>query len=82
MAFQGVGGTCGWEPERWTQVAFYVLTAVSFDKYVSMETISLDDTRSSWETLCEAELRKGIRDSELASQHELAITTRNRLSHQ
>jgi sugar phosphate isomerase/epimerase len=59
-----------------------VLTAVSFDKYVSMETISLDDTRSSWETLCEAESRKGIRDSDSASQHELASTTRHRLTHQ
>jgi sugar phosphate isomerase/epimerase len=55
-----------------------VLMQVSFDKYVSMETISLDDTRSSWKTLCEAESRKGIRDIESVTQHELTIGGRHR----
>jgi sugar phosphate isomerase/epimerase len=55
-----------------------VLMAVSFDKYVSMETISLDDTRSSWKTLCEAESRKGIRDIESTTQRELTVGGRHR----
>jgi sugar phosphate isomerase/epimerase len=38
------------------------LRAISFDKYVTMETISLEDTRSSWELLCRTEALRGIRD--------------------
>jgi len=38
------------------------LTAISFDKYLTMETISLEDTQSSWELLCRTETLKRIRD--------------------
>lgn len=38
------------------------LTAISFDKYLTMETISFEDTRASWELLCRLETSKGIRD--------------------
>jgi len=40
-----------------------VITKVGFSGNISMETISLDDTRASWEALCKAELIRGIRDS-------------------
>lgn len=37
-----------------------VLIKVGFDRNVSIETISSHDTSSSWDTLCKAELAKGI----------------------
>src|SRR5437660_8360724 len=39
-----------------------VLAAVNFVKHVGIETISFDDTASSWDSLCRAEELKGIRD--------------------
>lgn len=39
-----------------------VLVAVGFHKHVGIETISPEDTSSSWDTLCGAEQVKGIRD--------------------
>jgi sugar phosphate isomerase/epimerase len=56
------------------------LSAVSFDKFVSMETISIEDTRSSWKTLCEEESRMGLRENELTPQ-EFDSTARHRLTH-
>jgi sugar phosphate isomerase/epimerase len=38
------------------------LLNVGFKGNVGMETISFDDTLSSWETLCKAEMLRGIRD--------------------
>jgi sugar phosphate isomerase/epimerase len=38
-----------------------VLVRVGFEKSVSLETISWEDTSSSWETLCRAEVKKGVR---------------------
>lgn len=57
-----------------------VLVEVSFDRYVSMETISPEDTSSSWRTLCEAESRKRIRDIESANQRKLSIGARHRIT--
>jgi len=53
------------------------LRDVNFEKYVSMETISLDDTTSSWGTLCEAELSKGIRDTVSVSKQEFSTGARH-----
>lgn len=57
------------------------LLAVSFDKYVSMETISIADTRSSWDSLCESELRKGIRDAGHTPHRRMVVEERQRLTH-
>jgi sugar phosphate isomerase/epimerase len=38
------------------------LVAVNFEKHVGIETISFEDTSSSWDALCKAEHLKGIRD--------------------
>lgn len=39
-----------------------VLMAVSFSKHVGIETIRPEDTRSSWELLCRAEVSRGLRN--------------------
>ena len=46
-----------------------VLVSIDYQRHVSLETISLDDTLSSWRTLLEAETTKGLTDSEPISAH-------------
>jgi sugar phosphate isomerase/epimerase len=51
-----------------------VLVEVSFNKYVSMETIALEDTKFSWGLLRESESQKGIGNSDSRSRHELPLS--------
>jgi sugar phosphate isomerase/epimerase len=53
------------------------LKEIAFTGFVSMETISLDDTRSSWRMLCDAERAKGIRAFEPLSRHAYSVDGRN-----
>jgi L-ribulose-5-phosphate 3-epimerase len=39
-----------------------VLVAVNYSKHVGIETISFEDTSSSWDSLCRAEHLRGLRD--------------------
>jgi sugar phosphate isomerase/epimerase len=53
------------------------LKEVAFTGFVSMETISVEDTTSSWRTLCEAERAKGIRTSHPLSTHAYSMDGRH-----
>jgi sugar phosphate isomerase/epimerase len=54
-----------------------VLMRIKFSKYLSMETISLSDTKSSWETLNRTESVRGIRNIECISQENIVNRARD-----
>jgi sugar phosphate isomerase/epimerase len=55
-----------------------VLASVNYQRHVSLETISLDDTTSSWRTLLQSEAAKGLTDSEpMPSHHHNKLATRS-----
>jgi sugar phosphate isomerase/epimerase len=55
-----------------------VLASVSYQRHLSLETISLDDTTSSWRTLLQSEAAKGLTDSEpMPAHHDNKLATRS-----
>jgi sugar phosphate isomerase/epimerase len=55
-----------------------VLVSVNYQRHLSLETISLDDTTSSWRTLLQSEAAKGLTDSEpMPSHHNNRLATRS-----